>query len=59
MVRIAATSSGFGALFTRAPTLLAFSVFTISSDDPNVERNSTFVSGSVPPGSWDKGRRAC
>ena len=59
MVRIAATSSGFGAFFIRAPTLLVFSVFTISSDDPNVERNSTFVSGSVPPGSLDKGRCAC
>ena len=49
MVRIAATSSGFGALFTRAPTLLAFSVFTISSDDPNVVRSRTVVSGSVSP----------
>ena len=48
MVRIAATSSGFGVLFIGAPTFLVFSVFTNSSDDPNVERNSTFVSGSVP-----------
>ena len=59
MVRIAATSSRFRVLFIGAPTFLVFSVFTNSSDDPNVERNSTFVSGSVPPGFWDKGRRAC
>ena len=49
MVRIAATSSRFRVLFIGAPTLLAFSVFTISSDDPNVVRSRTVVSGSVSP----------
>ena len=49
MVRIAATSSRFMVLFIGAPTFLVFSVFTNSSDDPNVVRSRTVVSGSVSP----------